>query len=134
MKVERILETSLYAQDLAAAVRFYRDVLGLEVISDMGERGITFKCGEAVLVVFNPERTRTDEVLAPKHGAEGPGHVAFAVPESEHDAWRVHLRSCGVEIEREVRWKEGHSIYFRDPAGNCVEIASPILWGLRPRT
>jgi catechol 2,3-dioxygenase-like lactoylglutathione lyase family enzyme len=39
------------------------------------------------------------------------------------------LRKAGVSIEREVDWDEGgRSIYFRDPAGNVVELAPPTLW------
>ena len=129
MKAERIFETSIYASDLAAAEQFYREVLGLELISSM-ERGVIFKCGDGVLLVFDPERTRNDQSLAPPHGADGAGHIAFAVPESEHAAWRAHLHDCGVEIEREVKRAAGRSIYFRDPAGNSVELAPPTLWGM----
>jgi hypothetical protein len=40
------------------------------------------------------------------------------------------LRQAAIPIEREVEWEEGgHSIYFRDPAGNVVELAPPSLWG-----
>ena len=37
----------------------------------------------------------------------------------------------GVVIEKEVGWpKGGRSIYFRDPAGNSVELVTPGRWGL----
>jgi catechol 2,3-dioxygenase-like lactoylglutathione lyase family enzyme len=37
----------------------------------------------------------------------------------------------GVEIEAEVTWPSGgQSIYFRDPAGNSVELATPQTWNL----
>jgi catechol 2,3-dioxygenase-like lactoylglutathione lyase family enzyme len=45
--------------------------------------------------------------------------------------WRAHLEGRGVEIESQVEWPNGgRSIYFRDPAGNSVEIATPELWEL----
>ncbi len=130
MELGRIFETCLYARDLAAAERFYGGVLGLEVVSRMGGRGLAFTCGDGVLLVFDPRVTREPDELVPSHGAEGPGHVAFAVPVEELDAWREHLAGRGVEIEREVEWPEGRSIYVRDPAGNSVELATPTLWGI----
>src|SRR5256884_7942650 len=40
----RIFETVLYAEDLAAAERFYHKALGLEVIG-RGELSVVFRCG-----------------------------------------------------------------------------------------
>ena len=45
--------------------------------------------------------------------------------------WRTHLEQNGVVIEREITWpKGGRSIYFRDPGGNSIELASPKIWGI----
>jgi catechol 2,3-dioxygenase-like lactoylglutathione lyase family enzyme len=130
MKLSHLFEAALYARDLDAAERFYRDVLGLELISSVDGRGLAFQCGEAVLLVFDPERTRIADAGVPTHGAIGEGHVAFAIDETEIDPWRRHLESCGVVIEAEVEWPEerGRSLYFRDPSGNVVELAPPNLW------
>jgi catechol 2,3-dioxygenase-like lactoylglutathione lyase family enzyme len=55
----------------------------------------------------------------------------MGVPTESLDQWRAHLRSHGVEVEKEVEWpKGGTSLYFRDPAGNCVELVTRGLWGL----
>src|ERR1041384_8374680 len=63
--------------------------------------------------------------------SRGPGHVAFAVPLAELDKWASHLRLKGTTIEHDVSWpKGGRSLYFRDPAGNCLELASPLVWGM----
>jgi catechol 2,3-dioxygenase-like lactoylglutathione lyase family enzyme len=130
MKATRIFETCLYAEDLAAAEQFYRDVLGLEVVYKNPERMLAFRCGPGVLLVFNPRRTRVRDLPVPAHGTDGAGHMAFLTPPEELDAWREHLRSCGVAIETETNWPEGGcSVYFRDPAGNSVELAPPTLWG-----
>ena len=46
--------------------------------------------------------------------------------------WRAHLAAHNVAIEMEVNWEQGGtSIYFRDPAGNSVELAPLTLWGRR---
>jgi len=79
--------------------------------------------------VFNPDRTRQRTGDVPTHGAYGPGHIAFAVDEADLPAWRERLCRHGVTIEQEITWPGGgRSIYFRDPAGNSVELATPQLW------
>lgn len=130
MRPAGVLETCLYARDLEAAERFYGDVIGLERIAGVPHRHVFFRCGAGVFLVFDPEATRAPGGQVPPHGATGPGHVAFSVPQSELTAWRARLAAAGVAIEREVEWpKGGRSIYVRDPAGNSVELTSPTIWG-----
>jgi catechol-2,3-dioxygenase len=130
MQLGQLLEAALYASDFGAAEQFYHGMLGLEIVSRMEGRGISFRCGEMVLLVFDPERTRIPDAGVPTHGAIGEGHIAFATDKSELDSWRQHLRERGVPIEAEVEWSDGtRSLYFRDPAGNVVELAPPTLWG-----
>jgi catechol 2,3-dioxygenase-like lactoylglutathione lyase family enzyme len=129
-----LLEAAVYARELLAAERFYRDVLGLRVISSQPGRHVFFRSGGAVLLVFNPERTSSEAVriggqAIPAHGTQGAGHVAFAVAATALTAWREHLRQAGITIEIEIDWPQGgHSIYLRDPAGNSVELATPSIW------
>jgi catechol 2,3-dioxygenase-like lactoylglutathione lyase family enzyme len=136
MQIDGVLETCLYAADLAAAERFYAEVLGLGVYSREPARHVFFRCGRAMLLVFDPARTSAAPgavggVPVPAHGATGAGHVAFRVPERELEAWRTRLGEAGVAVEAEIAWpRGGRSLYVRDPAGNSVELASPKLWGL----
>nr|PZN84265.1 MAG: glyoxalase/bleomycin resistance/extradiol dioxygenase family protein [Pseudomonadota bacterium] len=135
MKPAGILETVLYASDLDAAERFYRDVLGLEPFSKSPGRQLFYRCGNQVFLVFNPEATSkppaANALPVPPHGAVGPGHVCFRAQAAEIEAWRKHLESHGVAIEADFEWPSGgRSIYFRDPAGNCLEFAEPRIWGL----
>lgn len=135
MKLGPLLEAALYASDLSAAEEFYHGVLGLEVVSRMEGRGISFCCGVMVLLVFDPARTRMPDAGVPTHGASGAGHIAFAMDETELEGWREHLRAHGVAIESEVEWSDVlRSIYFRDPAGNVVELAPPGLWSAARRS
>ena len=129
MKADRIFETVLYADDLAAAEEFYGGALGLEVIN-RSELMVVFRCGVGVLLVFNPNLSRVPGRSVPSHGSMGPGHLAFAAREDDLDLWRSRLAEKRVEIESEVEWEHGGlSIYFRDPAGNSIELAPPALWG-----
>jgi catechol 2,3-dioxygenase-like lactoylglutathione lyase family enzyme len=126
--IRRILETSLYMSDLAQAESFYQKVLGLELFAKETGRHVFFKCADQMLLLFNPEKTALKTETVP-HGSHGPGHVAFAVALGELDPWIGRLKEHGVEIEKDIRWPGGgRSIYFRDPAGNCLELASPLLW------
>ena len=107
-----VLETCLYAADLAAAERFYGEALGLEAFAREAGRHVFFRCGAGVLLVFDPARTRAAAgqvggVPIPPHGATGAGHVAFAVAEGELAAWRERLAAHGVPIEAEVAWPRG---------------------------
>lgn len=124
-----VLEASLYVDDLHAAESFYRDVLGLTFHSRDEGRHVFFRCGATMVLLFRPQATRASEQEVPPHGCEGPGHLCFAIEEDAIEAWRQKLARCGVAIEQEIAWENGgHSIYFRDPAGNSLELATPRLW------
>lgn len=126
----QILETCLYADDLAAAEQFYRDVLGLSVVSRQAPRHVFFRCGETMLLVFNPEVSSLSDDIPP-HGAHGPGHLAFSVGSGALADWETQLAGAGILIEKRVTWPNGGvSIYFRDPAGNSIELTSPQIWGI----
>jgi catechol 2,3-dioxygenase-like lactoylglutathione lyase family enzyme len=130
-----ILETVLYAADLGAVERFYREVLGMEPFSKDTGRQLFYRCGHQVLLIFNPAATTRPpgpgSLPVPPHGALGPGHVCFRADVDEIEAWRRRLTQHGVAIEADFEWPAGgRSIYFRDPAGNCLEFAEPRIWGL----
>jgi catechol 2,3-dioxygenase-like lactoylglutathione lyase family enzyme len=128
-----ILETAVYVDDLEAADAFYGGLLGLASIGRMAGRHLFYRCGAGVLLVFDPKAT---EVVDPKspfpvppHGARGPGHLCFAAEPLGLGAWRERLEGAGVAIEAEVTWPGGgRSVYFRDPAGNSLEVAEARIW------
>jgi catechol 2,3-dioxygenase-like lactoylglutathione lyase family enzyme len=131
-EIRNVVETSAYVDDLDRAEQFYRDVLGLEVIGREAGRHVFFRVGNAdVLLLFNPDETIKGLHL-PAHGARGPGHFAVGIAADALEHWRRRLADHGVAIETEMTWpRGGHSLYFRDPAGNSVELITPGLWGLR---
>jgi catechol 2,3-dioxygenase-like lactoylglutathione lyase family enzyme len=135
MKPAGILETVLYAKDLGAAEAFYREVLRLEPFARAPGRHLFYRCGDQVLLIFNPEATRVPSapgaLPVPPHGAVGPGHICFRATAAEVDGWATRLAAKDIAIEADFEWPGGgRSIYFRDPAGNCLEIAEPRIWGL----
>jgi catechol 2,3-dioxygenase-like lactoylglutathione lyase family enzyme len=127
--IERVLETILYVDDLKAAERFYGEVLGLELDSRKADVFCFFRVGAGMLLLFEPRAASRNRDV-PAHGAVGPGHACFAVAEGELDGWKARLRARGVEIEHEQAWPQGgRSFYFRDPARNSLELATPRIWG-----
>lgn len=133
MRAARILETALYVCDVAQAIAFYRDVMGLEPVGKVSGRNAFFRCGEGILLLFKVEETlkapAPGSLPVPPHGTSGPGHVCFAAERDEIDSWVGHLEKHGVAIESDFEWPNGaRSIYFRDPFGNSLEIAEPKLW------
>jgi catechol 2,3-dioxygenase-like lactoylglutathione lyase family enzyme len=133
LKLTGILETVLYTDNLQRAAEFYESVLGLAplfsdarmIAFDVARRGVLliFVRGETTEPVETPFGT------IPPHDGSGPLHVAFSVTASDLDAWRERLLANGIEIESTVNWpRGGHSLYFRDPDGHCLELATPGLW------
>jgi catechol 2,3-dioxygenase-like lactoylglutathione lyase family enzyme len=129
-RTNRVLESVLYATDLDAAERFYTEVLGLTFHARQPGLFVFLRCGRGMVLIFDPDAASVGRDV-PAHGAKGPGHLCFAVAGADLPAWRERLRAAGVAIEREVSWpRGGESLYFRDPAGNSLELATPTIWGL----
>ena len=131
--VLRMVETALYFDDLRAAEAFYRDTLGLRVMSE-SERLVALDAGGGtVLLLFH--RGETAKGLSwpdgwiPPHDGAGPVHLAIGIAAEQWDAWERWLGSRAVAIESVVRWSRGgRSLYFRDPAGHSVELVTPGTW------
>jgi catechol 2,3-dioxygenase-like lactoylglutathione lyase family enzyme len=128
-----VLETALYSDDLERAKRFYSGLLGLRIL-DEGSRLVSLDAGQGtVLLLFHRGATAsgadTPSGWIPPHDGHGPIHVAFAIGRDDLPAWEKVLALQGVTIESRVRWNRGgESIYFRDPDGHSVELATPGVW------
>jgi catechol-2,3-dioxygenase len=130
-KVLHILETCIYGSDLAEMRKFYVDVMGLRVVSQGSDWGIALRVSpQSVLLIFDPRESSKPNRPVPSHGASEAGHLAFEIEESKLASWRQWLSEHGIAIEREVTWNSAaFSIYFRDPAGNSVELMAGNHWG-----
>ena len=132
-KLERVLETVLYVTDLERAAAFYDTILGLRCIY-ADHRMRTFDVGgNGVLLLFpqgqSLEPIETPGGSIPPHDGQGPMHVAFSIGADELEEWQEHLTRAGVDLEGGTQWlRGGVSVYFRDPDGHLLEIATPGLW------
>jgi catechol 2,3-dioxygenase-like lactoylglutathione lyase family enzyme len=123
-------EAALYTDDLAAADRFWT-ALGLPRIGRAEGRHVFFRAGDDLLLVFDPSATAVPGGAVPAHGTHGAGHIALSVPDlAALAAWRRRLADAGVPVEAELTWPSGgRSLYFRDPAGNSIELITEGSWG-----
>ena len=131
--LDGVLETSLYVDDLERAARFYEDVLRLKALTSDSRFRAYDVGGKSVLLLFKRgatlETVRMPGGTIPPHDGHGPLHIALAIPAAELAAWERRLGDHGVVIEGRTDWSRGgHSIYFRDPDGHLLELATPGLW------
>jgi catechol 2,3-dioxygenase-like lactoylglutathione lyase family enzyme len=135
-KLDGILETCIHTEDMARAKAFYEGVLELQPIYGDNRLSAYSVAGRDVLLVFRKGATGESTIMPgggviPGHGGNGALHVAFAIAKDELPKWEERLASHGVEIEGAHTWtRGGRSIYFRDPDGHLLELATPGLWSV----
>jgi catechol-2,3-dioxygenase len=119
--LQRLDHVSLNVRDRGASIAWYRDVLGLEQRSEPRQDDWPVFMGAfgACIALFQAEAE------APERGHESTGlrHVAFAVSHDDLEAAQAHLREREVEFRFEDHGSS-HSLYFRDPDGNVVELTA----------
>jgi catechol 2,3-dioxygenase-like lactoylglutathione lyase family enzyme len=120
--VNGVAEVALYVDDVPRAVEFYQRVLGFASVA-VDERITAVQAGERQMLLLCHRGAAED------HDGQGRQHVAFAIPPEQMDAWKIWLPEHGVVIERQKSWQwGGESIYFRDPDGHLLELATPGVW------
>jgi catechol 2,3-dioxygenase-like lactoylglutathione lyase family enzyme len=125
MKLERLDHFGIEVGDLARAERFYVDVLGLGVVTRLGDQ-VLLDCGGQNLALFQVARApispaeRTARISYPL----GRGHHAFRVGRADFASARERLAQAGVESAEPIDWGDHDCLYFLDPDGNLLEIVS----------
>lgn len=120
----------LTVADIAASIRFYRDVLGMTA-----ERFIPADGTERWALKFGAQKINLHQVgrtFEPKAGCvtAGSADLCFLSDVTLTD-WSLHLTAQGVEvIEGPVKRTGANgailSLYLRDPDGNLLEISNPM--------
>ncbi len=129
-----VLETALVVEDVARATRFYRELFGFEVLVQSERLCALNVRPRQVLLLFQRGGSLDDiqlpgGVLPGGMDAQGRSHMAMAIEAEQLEAWRRWLKQNAVAVESTVQWERGGtSLYFRDPDGNLLELATPGVW------
>lgn len=116
--------TFFYYRDLAAACRFYEDVLGLELATDQGWSRIYRICGGAHVGLVDETKGF--------HKSEPVKPVQLALRVADVDAWYTWVKARGVSGLSEMFDADAIGIrafVFDDPEGYQIEIQTPTREG-----
>ena len=126
--VSGLAEVVLNVRDMAAALAFYRDLLGLTVISPPERTNPVFlRAGAAnaelpALVVL----VQLPDDLAGFRAPRSLHHLALAIAAADFDATRVSLEQRGFTIRTgQHPVIPSRTMYIDDPDGNEVELIAP---------
>ncbi|HLN27207.1 MAG TPA: VOC family protein [Gemmataceae bacterium] len=134
-RVNGVLETALYVKELERSREFYRDLFELEVLAADDRFTALSVAGKQVLLLFREGASRapiaTPTGIIPPHDGSGQTHFAFSISTADLAFWEQRLGEKGISIESKMQWTRGGiSIYFRDPDGHLVELATPGIWAI----
>lgn len=124
MKIDRIDHIVLTVRDVEATAAFYAGVLGMEIRRFDGGR-IALHFGNQKIHLHPHPSPIEPKATLPTPGSDD---LCFITEAPMDDVVR-HLEACGLTIEDGPVARTGAlgpmtSVYFRDPDGNLVEIAS----------
>jgi len=129
--VAGLAEIVLWVRDMDAALRFYRDQFGLELISPPELPNKFLKAGEGTLgvpemivLVPHPDASTT----FPREKAKRVlHHLAFRVEGAAYDELEKRFQAAGLEVRGGVHpvLKNVRTFYVDDPDGNEVEVIAP---------
>lgn len=113
MKVERTDFVNISTPDLARAVEFYGETLGLPRNPRSSDEWLEFETGNLTLLLADVAKTGT---------TFSPSNNAVALRVADVDAAKKELEERGVEFEFEETYDSGvcHMAFFRDPDGNAL--------------
>lgn len=126
--IEGLAEVVLNVHDMGASLGFYRDLLGLEVISPPERTNPVFlRAGAAtgglpamVVLVALPDGAADFGTPRTLH------HLALAIPAEAFDTTRQALIGRGHEVRSgEHPVLPSRTMYLNDPDGNEVELIAP---------
>ncbi|MGO1060343.1 VOC family protein [Planococcus sp. FY231025] len=110
-------EVGLKVLDLEEMVRFYKDIIGFEVLEETGNAAVLGAGGQALL------KLETGEGIVPKNQRyAGLYHFAILLPDrKELGKILLHLHNNGVGIGSSDHLVS-EALYLSDPEGNGIEI------------
>ena len=132
MLVKGLNHLAFITPDMEATIRFYRDLLEMDLVSGIGHDGFRhyfFKCGDGAVAFFEYEIAQPmayDKFHgSPTNKPIGFDHVSFTVDSCEK-LFHVKdkLQAANIEVSDAVDHGTIWSIYFFDPINNLPLEAS----------
>jgi catechol 2,3-dioxygenase-like lactoylglutathione lyase family enzyme len=129
--VAGLAEIVLWVHDMDAALGFYRDLFGLEVISPPEVPNKFLKAAdgadgvpEMIVLVPHPDRSAEFPREKPKRVLH---HMAFRVDASAYNQLQERFTAAGLPVRSGVHpvLKGVRTFYVDDPDGNEVEVIAP---------
>ena len=122
-----ICETALYVNDLQQSVEFYQRLFDFTTLHASERLAALRVAPGQVLLIMKQGASAEPSVMSfgvvPASDGAGEQHVAFGIRPEQLDEWRDRLQQHGIEVESAIEWPEGgHSLYFRDQDGHCIEV------------
>jgi len=132
-KLNGVLETALYVNDLELSLSFYKKIFEFETLYSDERLCALSVSNKQVLLLFLKGASKVAMVssggIVPAHDGEGKLHLAFSISTNDLEQWKSWLRQNNIEIESEYKWtRGGTSLYFRDPDRHLLELVTPGLW------
>jgi catechol 2,3-dioxygenase-like lactoylglutathione lyase family enzyme len=132
-KLGGVLETALYVHDPERSAKFYQAVLGFEKMVGDDRLWAMSVEGKQVLLLIkkgsDAQPHQSSGGVIPSTDGQGTLHLTFSIRAPDLEAWEQWLTQNGVPLESKVRWERGgQSLYFRDPDGHLLELATPGTW------
>lgn len=118
--VKAIDHVEVFVSDLAAAARWYEDVLGLKEMARWEPEPVMVGASTTKLALFRRNSARVANA-GPLSIKEGWRRVAWLVDKAGFEAAKKHLESRGIHFHEQDHGM-AQSIYFSDPDGNPLEI------------
>jgi catechol-2,3-dioxygenase len=124
-------ELVLVVDDVPGVAAFYRDVVGLSVMTEADDSWAWFWTGEpdasARLALHRGSLLFEEHSPHPAGYRWGQVHFALDIPREHLDAALEQARAAGVELygPQRFEWMGATSWFLYDPAGNLVEFWSP---------
>lgn len=112
MKVQRIV-ANIQAWDVAAAERFYHDVLGLDVLMDMGW-----------IATYGSDETMKVQLSVMSEGGSGTPVPDLSIEVDDVEAALERVKEAGIKIEYGLAHEPWgvRRFFVRDPFGKLVNI------------
>ncbi|MDO4875316.1 MAG: VOC family protein [Campylobacter sp.] len=123
MQIRNIDHIVLVVSDIEKAIKFYCEILGMELCKDNGR--ISFKFGSQKI---NLHRFEGEFLPAAKHPTKGSADICLIVEDDIEDV-RLELLKKGVKFELGIVERNGalgamKSLYLYDFDGNLIELSS----------